>query len=225
MLFSIPIIIVSFVSLTFSLIYGIVQTNQPTSTSRTFVKTIPITALALISYLAGGPTLLTVALALGAIGDLCLSRDGEAAFMMGLGSFLFGHLCFCLLFVQFGDGLSTLTMQTWRLLACMGLLIFAIFITRKLYPHLGKLTVPVLFYILTILVMGVTTLTLPATHPLQLAILGSILFIASDTILSLELFVLEKSDAVRRYTAPTLWFLYWGGQSFITFALLVGTTQ
>ncbi|MEV5507349.1 lysoplasmalogenase [Streptomyces orinoci] len=48
----------------------------------------------------GGPRLLALALLLGAVGDVLLQCEGEAAFLAGMGAFAAGHGCYLALFAR-----------------------------------------------------------------------------------------------------------------------------
>ncbi|MDG4532505.1 lysoplasmalogenase [Streptomyces sp. AV19] len=50
----------------------------------------------------GGPPLLAVALLLGCAGDVLLQAGGETAFLLGMGAFAAGHLCYLGLFARYG---------------------------------------------------------------------------------------------------------------------------
>ncbi|GAA2930823.1 hypothetical protein GCM10020221_28290 [Streptomyces thioluteus] len=50
----------------------------------------------------GGPPLLAVALLLGCAGDVLLQAGGETAFLLGMGAFAAGHLCYLGLFARHG---------------------------------------------------------------------------------------------------------------------------
>ncbi|KNB52532.1 lysoplasmalogenase [Streptomyces caatingaensis] len=50
----------------------------------------------------GGPPLLAVALLLGCAGDVLLQTGGETAFLLGMGAFAAGHLCYLGLFARHG---------------------------------------------------------------------------------------------------------------------------
>lgn len=60
----------------------------------------PLLMPLLVGYVAarGGPRLLVAALLFGWGGDLALLFDAEPAFMLGMGSFAIGHICYLLLF-------------------------------------------------------------------------------------------------------------------------------
>ena len=210
----------AFVSALFSLLYGFKFTQLTVSLQKTLVKTLPVLALALISFAGNGPMILTVALLFGAVGDACLSRDGVPFFLGGLTSFLLGHLGFCILFLQVGSEMTLIFSDWGRLAAAVSLSFFALGMVKQLFPKLGSLAIPVLIYIAVIWLMGLSALGLPFAIPWMLAIIGAGLFIASDVILSFELFILAEDDSVRRFTSPVLWFLYWGGQSLIVLAFV-----
>ena len=82
------------------------------------------------------------------------------------------------------------------------------------------LRIPVLIYVLVIVVMGVCAFNLPAEWPFVLAILGAVMFIASDAILGFEVFVFKDAVDPRYAPAILLWFLYWGGQLLILITFL-----
>jgi uncharacterized membrane protein YhhN len=50
---------------------------------------------------------------------------------------------------------------------------------------------------------------------------GALMFMASDFILSLELFVLDPQSALRKITRHAIWGLYWCGQALIAWPFLV----
>lgn len=215
------IIFLGILSVICSGLYGFWFTNQSPSILRTIIKAIPVAALALICLVMAGLVALTFALTLGAIGDVFLSRDGERNFLFGLGAFLFGHGAYILLLLQVGEEMTIYMAQPWRIAACVLLIAIAIFITKKLLPHLGTLKIPVLVYVSVITLMGVFAFSLPATWPLGMAIPGVILFITSDSILGFEIFVFDPSGSENAWSSPVLWFLYWGGQLIITAAVLL----
>ncbi len=185
------------------------------SNLRTLVKAISIGSLALLSYRVGGPLLLTVALAFSAMGDAFLANKGDRNFLFGLGSFLLAHLAYTALFVsdaEFGNGLSF----SLHLAVVTVMLVFAAFILRNLWPHLGAMRIPVLCYVAAILAMGIA-----ATGMVQLlVIVGALMFMASDIILSYELFVWKEGSRIRQYSPYFIWGLYWGGQALIAWSYL-----
>ncbi|MEM7302374.1 MAG: lysoplasmalogenase family protein [Pseudomonadota bacterium] len=168
----------------------------------------------------GGPFLLVGALACGAVGDVCLSRNGDGSFLAGLGAFLLGHLMYAALFLNIGLGVEALTAEIWRILAALALVLTGVVVFRVSAPNLGTLKNPFALYVCVSVVVGVCALLLPTTWPLIVALIGSLLFISSDVILAFELFVLKPNSPARAITSRGLWFLYWGGQMFIAVAVL-----
>ena len=70
--------------------------------------------------------------------------------------------------------------------------------------------------------MGLAALGLPLTQPAGIALIGAALFILSDAVLSLELFVLPATHAARRVTPFVIWSTYWLAQAvfLMAFALI-----
>lgn len=203
----------------FSFSYGFFWTRKSPSATKSIIKFVPVACLALISIVEGAPLYLSVGLALGAIGDVFLSFDSEKGFLPGLGAFLCGHIAFVILFVDSGLGVQILLKDQWRIAVAIALALLALGMSWKLSPNLGKLVFPVFTYILVIFAMGTAVLTL-SIDELGLAILGAGMFIASDVILSCEIFLLDKQNRIRTITSPLLWFLYWGGQVLILLAFV-----
>ncbi len=200
--------------------YGWAYTRRPSSTIRSTVKTCSTAALAAVSLLAAGPALLTAGLALGAAGDLFLSLEREKGFLPGLAAFLAGHLCFVFLFFQFGLGYEILLAEIWRAMTGFAVFFFAAVMAGFLWPYLAAMKIPVTAYILAIAAMGIGALTQPLHWAQWLVLPGALAFMASDTILSLELFVMDENHPARAVTAPILWCLYWSAQALFAGAFL-----
>lgn len=199
--------------------YGLWFTHQPVGRVRTAIKATSVGSLAAACVFLSGPLWLGVALALGTMGDVFLVQRGDRAFLAGLGAFLLGHLAYVWLLWGMGSGWAALAADPLRPGLTLFLTIGAAVILRRLLPHMGAMRLPVLAYATVILCMGGAALTLPLSTPLSLAILGAFMFIASDAILGFDLFVLKDGRRKRR-AATVLWFLYWGGQTLIFWAVL-----
>ncbi|MEM7117858.1 MAG: lysoplasmalogenase [Chloroflexota bacterium] len=148
------------------------------------VKALPILLLAYwVSRSVTGTTewLIIAALLCSAAGDVALAVNGDKYFVVGLGSFLVGHLFFTAAFLQ------TTAFTSIALLPIGFILLLGIVITQQLWPQLGKLKFPVLGYIIVSMVMGFSA----ALHtPLSwLAIVGAILFMLSDACIAINKFV------------------------------------
>lgn len=181
--------------------YGLTLLRAPTSLRRSMFKTAPVALLAAASALGDGPALLTAGLALSAIGDAALSREGDGAFRLGLGAFLLAHIAYIPLFWNGAGGALY-----WVAAAVMAG--YAAGAARWLWPHLGDMRPPVAVYMIAIAAMGVAALTAS-----PLVMIGAILFVASDTVLAAETFVFK--DAPRRWTPPVIWGAYAAAQILI----------
>ncbi len=201
--------------------YGFHYTFQPPSLWRSLVKTTATALLAVLSFAFSGPHFLTVALLFGACGDAFLSLKRSQGFLPGLIAFLLGHLCFVGLFLQSGAGMEIYADEVWRIIVLALLIAVSVLLSIQLHPHLGAMRIPVYCYQFVILAMGFSVLLLPGSWPLCLGIIGALMFIASDSILSFELFIFSEGQSLKRLTSPLLWCLYWGGQTLITLAFLL----
>lgn len=194
------------VSLAGALAHLLIFLRRPQSTARSLAKTSAVAALALLALVDGAPWLLVAALSLSTIGDLAISRDGERAFLIGLGAFLAAHLSYVPLFLSVAEG-----WHGWRIALVVALAAVAGAMTRWLWPHLGGMRTPVAVYVLAIFGMGAAAVGAPLS--LWPLILGAALFVASDAALSAETFV--HRAAPRRWTAPFIWTTYYAAQALI----------
>lgn len=120
------------------------------------------------------------ALALGCAGDIALLGRGDAAFTLGLASFLAGHLAW-IRALRLRDGCGRLRAQPVLAapqIAAAGAL------NAYLWTRTGKDRIPVLVYSAALLAMSLVALD--SGSPAAAA--GGALFIASDSLLALEKF-------------------------------------
>lgn len=183
---------------------------QPPGVLRSLLKTASVALLALAALLLGAPWLLAVALGLCALGDLFLSRDGEGAFMAGVGAFAAGHLAYAVLFLTREASDPARLLQMPGIAIAAALLVLGLVMARILSPRAGALKGPVLAYIPIILGMGAAALTLPFGSWVFAAACA---FMLSDMVLAAETFVLPDDHALRRITPFAVWPLYWGAQA------------
>lgn len=186
-----------------ALIYGVWFSLAGASWPKSCVKTGSIFVLALVAWLAGGPVALVLGLVLGAVGDFWLSRDGEMAFLFGLLSFALGHIAYVILLLQF-DAAAEVTVWTVAMLA------FAAGMALYLWPHAGALRGPVLGYVVVIGVMGVLAIGLP--EALRWGTIAALVFVVSDAILSIEVFVVPEGAKIRQITSRAVWATYFAAQ-------------
>ncbi|PRY25133.1 putative membrane protein YhhN [Aliiruegeria haliotis] len=195
--------------------YLVAQCYRGPSLPKSVSKTMSTSLLAVAALALDAPPLLAVALALGAAGDLALSRDGETAFLTGLMAFALAHVAYIVLFVATGGADPGVLQTGWRMNAALGLLAFGGAMGRLLWPASGVLRWSVMGYLAIILTMGLAAL---ATPPQALAIApatalaGAALFILSDAVLSAELFLLPKRHPLRRVAPFVIWSSYWAAQ-------------
>ena len=194
--------------------YGTTRHFVDPNNLRPAAKVMSIWALALWALLNGGPWLLVAALLLSSIGDGFLAlKDTDKWLLPGMGAFFAAHVAYLFLFHGvLTEGINFTAVPQFILLV-IGFTFLA-----SIFGKLGDMRWPVLAYAMVILAMGGAALSLPPEY--AWAMYGALAFIASDAILSLELFVLPEDSATRRVTSPLLWFLYWGAQAAITYAFI-----
>ncbi len=203
-----------------ALVYGAFWVLAPVSPLRTVVKILPVAALALIAYLTGPrhgvALLLPAALGLSAVGDGFLAGDPKRWLPLGLVSFLVAHLIYVALFWRAGgpSGLS----EPVRLALIMAAPIGGVGMLAWLWPHLGAMRGAVSAYVAAIVAMLATSLLLPWTAwPVMV---GALAFMASDAILSADLFRGARIAGSERLSAYAIWALYYGGQAAIALGLM-----
>jgi uncharacterized membrane protein YhhN len=193
--------------------------DAPPAIRRTGVKTAAVALLALLAYLQGGPFLLVGALALSAVGDAFLSRDGDKAFLGGLCAFLGGHLLYIVLFAVSGGRLEVFLSSPLRIAGALVIAVFALGMLRLVLPRVDAgLRLPIAVYVAAILVMGVTSFTLDYSW----AIAGAVLFMISDSLLATEKFLLSPASPHGVWMRYAVWVLYYAGQALITLGFLLG---
>jgi uncharacterized membrane protein YhhN len=171
---------------------------------RSAVKTGSVAALALWGLAQGAPGPVVAGAALGAVGDFWLSRPGTRAFLAGMAAFAAGHLAYAGFLLAHGAGAGIGPWLVAGGVAAVGLALFP--------PRAGALRWPVAGYILIIAAMLWAALGLPGRAWVLLA--GAGLFVLSDFLLALEMFVVQGAGA-RRRLALALWPAYWAGQALI----------
>jgi len=200
-----------------ALLYLPVQGRAP-SLRRSLVKTAATALLAVLAFIEGGPLLLIAALALGAAGDFFLSRDGEAAFLAGLASFLAAHIAYVPLFLSAGGGMEMLAWQPWRLGLAVVAVIGAALLLYRLIPAVeSRMRAPVVLYTAAILAM----LLAAATVPSPVILVGAILFVVSDSLLAVGRFLMPPDSPRQRPTGAAVWVFYYLAQAAIALGFLL----
>jgi uncharacterized membrane protein YhhN len=134
--------------------------------------------------------LFVVGLALGLAGDIFLMFRGESLFKAGLSSFLLGHIAYIIGFFVSGS----LHSSGWALLMAVIPIVIMVFFYRIIINKVeGSLKMPVIAYSLVInlmLYMAVLNIFRLAwgTTATILSIVGSALFVLSDSLLAYDRF-------------------------------------
>jgi len=209
-------------TLIFSLVAAVIYAftlGMPQSLARSAAKTLAVAMLAVLAALQGGPLLLVVALALSAVGDAFLSRDGEKAFLGGLASFLVAHIVYIAVFLRSGGGLGLLGAESWRGAIALALAVFVVVMLAALWRRVGPgLRIPIACYVVAILAMGMAALTTNSAW----VIAGAVLFMASDGLLATEKFLVAAISPHRAWMRFAIWGLYYAAQLAITLGFLLG---
>jgi uncharacterized membrane protein YhhN len=139
-------------------------------------------------------------------GDLLLLR--AHTFLAGLVSFLLGHLAYV------AACASRLAVRRWWAAPLLPLALAAVLVLVWLWPHLGRMRVPVVAYVaaISVMVWGAVAVVVDGVAPLRLAV-GAGLFYLSDLAVARNRFV-SPGFVNRAWGLP----LYYAGQ------LLIATT-
>ncbi len=151
---------------------------------------------------------ITLALVLSLGGDVALMFKAGRAFLVGLSLFLLAHIVYSIAFTV-PNGFHPQDLVTALILIAAAVPIYLF-----LRPGLGKMRVPVIFYILVICIMvnrAASTFFGDAFTILQASLVtaGAVLFWLSDLLLAVNRFRLPFK------TEPLGLFLYYGGQLLI----------
>ena len=200
------------IAISIGILYAAAWVARPVSTTRSVLKTLPVALLAAAVFTKGDAPLLVVALALSAMGDLFLSREGKNHFLAGLGSFLLAHVAYIVLFLQNPGlempGLAGILSVTFL----SGLLVMLAL--ANLWKHLGEMRIPVIIYTLIIATMNIAAW---ATGQPLLLLAGVTLFVISDLVLAHELFFWQN-PIVKNLAAHVVWLTYLCAQILIVTA-------
>ncbi|MBU3112568.1 lysoplasmalogenase [Clostridium lacusfryxellense] len=135
--------------------------------------------------------LIIVALVFGFMGDVFLmGPKGKNNFILGLGSFLIGNVCYVLLFLQ---GVSfERDVPEWFYIIILVYVIGAYTVLKKLTRYLGDMKIPTYIYTVVILLMSFASLTriwsVGMSISFFLPFIGSLSFLCSDYMLGFYTF-------------------------------------
>ena len=159
-------------------------------------------SIALFAYVVRRYPILALALLFGALGDALLDLSSQL-FVAGLIAFLCGHIVYTICFTRTGvekHGRGPL----------IGLALFSAIYLAWLWPSLGAMRLPVIFYVGAITVMAITSFRVGGW-----VAIGAILFLLSDSLLAANRF--KAPIPLRDYL---IWFTYYFGQMAIALGYL-----
>jgi uncharacterized membrane protein YhhN len=129
----------------------------------------------------------SIALIAALAGDVLLIFEHEAAFLLGLASFLIMQVIYAYCFFRQRKDVRIRPMQGWIMLSAVA---YATWIFLQISPDLNGLTVPVIIYMISILVMFLSALLRRSasreSHWKVSA--GALFFLISDSLLAIDKF-------------------------------------
>ncbi len=134
--------------------------------------------------------LMLLALFCSWLGDSFLMYDSISSlyFILGLVSFLFAHILYCIVFLKrWNKSTSTAFWLVLLLLVLYGTVLFF-----QLKDNLGGLLIPVIIYVSAILLMALTAFNRRnrvSSDSFKLVFIGALFFIASDSVLAINKFL------------------------------------
>jgi uncharacterized membrane protein YhhN len=146
-------------------------------------------------------------------GDVFLALPRERAFLMGLVSFLLGHVLYVISFFYVADN------SDWTVIGCLvGLLVSGV-VFLWLRPHLRSMMVPVIAYIVVITVMVIGAWNVIGDAKLNqvgrlLVFIGAVSFYLSDLFVARDRFL--KSEFANRLVGLPM---YYCGQFLLAFSV------
>jgi uncharacterized membrane protein YhhN len=150
-------------------------------------------------------------------GDVCLALPQRQMFLIGLISFLMGHGCYVLGFLE----VAQLDPELWAAYLIVAAFSGSVFLWLR--PHLGTMMLPVLAYVavITVMVWGAESVLFSPTLEIPgrtMVFCGALAFYLSDLFVARDRFVKERFGN-RLLGLP----LYYGGQFLLAFS--VGLVQ
>ena len=146
-------------------------------------------------------------------GDVFLALPQDKAFLMGLVSFLLGHVFYVICFFYAAD------ISHWTGIGCLAGLLVSVPVFMWLRPHLGPMLRPVIAYIVVITIMVVGAWTVLGDTNLNnsgrlLAFTGAVCFYFSDLFVARDRFL--KAEFANRLIGLPMYYL---GQFLLAFSV------
>ncbi|MFN3603509.1 MAG: lysoplasmalogenase [Leptonema sp. (in: bacteria)] len=174
--------ILSMIGISFGILFIVLDHTLGSFPLNFIIKPIPIWCIAYYC-LYHKKYLLTLGFVSGSMGDIFLTQQGETFFLMGLVSFLIGHILYSIYFLSnFKKNKQSYLFSTLVLLLSTGI---AFFLIPKIEE---QLQFPVVIYISGITLMVLSTLFYRNFN--YFSFLGAIFFLVSDTLIAIHQFVM-----------------------------------
>jgi uncharacterized membrane protein YhhN len=146
-------------------------------------------------------------------GDIFLALPQDRAFLMGLVSFLLGHVLYVICFFYVAE------ISHWTWIGCLAGILVSIPVFIWLRPHLGSMLKPVIAYIIVITIMVVGAWTVLGDSNLNftgrlLVLIGALSFYLSDLFVARDRFL--KSEFTNRLIGLPMYYL---GQFLLAFSV------
>jgi uncharacterized membrane protein YhhN len=147
------------------------------------------------------------------IGDVCLALPQQKMFLLGLVSFLIGHI-----FYVFGF-FSVTHASAWTVVGSVVVLLVSGTVYWWLRPHLGEMKIPVVIYIIVISIMISGACSLLGNSDLAqsgrvMAFVGAVSFYFSDVFVARDRFL--KKEFLNRFVGLPM---YYTGQFLLAFSV------
>jgi uncharacterized membrane protein YhhN len=195
-------------------VYGFALMTKPVSGPRMLIKAGAVASIAAVSFVLGGPWLLTLPLLVSAAADAFMAGEPRRWLPFGLTAFLLAHLLYVALFAHNNLRLSVLVeFPRWALV--LGAVVAAVTVLRALWGGLRRMREAVVIYAAVVVMMVAIAFSLPWTR--SAAMIGAVLFMISDAILAFRLF---RGGGPNINADLAVWWFYWAAQALIARAFL-----
>lgn len=146
-------------------------------------------------------------------GDVFLALPQDRMFLMGLVSFLLGHVLYVICFFYVAD------VSQWTWIGCLVGLLVSGLVSLWLRPHLGSMLMPVIAYIFVITVMVIGAWTVLGDTKINyagrlLVFIGAVSFYLSDLFVARDRFL--KSEFTNRLIGLPMYYI---GQFLLAFSV------
>jgi uncharacterized membrane protein YhhN len=155
-----------------------------------FTKILPLAILVIVSYynLTGKKrALIILALLFSSIGDVFLAMPGHKYFIHGMAAFGIAHLFYFTYFFNLPK------IEFPRAFIAIGIILYSISLFIFLLPNVKELLIPIISYIILISLMGISSVL--GIRNNYLIILGAIIFIVSDSLIAINMFIIPVLNA------------------------------